>query len=66
MLPIVARRFGDIETQKVLAFQILFDCLEDGRQIVGGSGANSGGASDQGRNADLNLGMNIFLPRNQL
>jgi FixJ family two-component response regulator len=39
---------------------------EDGRQIVGGSGANSGGASDQGRNADLNLGMNIFLPRNQL
>src|SRR5215213_2955011 len=31
---IVARRFGYIETQKVLAFQILFDGLKDWRQIV--------------------------------
>src|SRR5215213_489659 len=31
---IVARRFGYIETQKVLAFQILFDRLKDWRQIV--------------------------------
>ena len=34
MFAIVARRFGYIETQKVLAFQILFNCLEDRRQIV--------------------------------
>src|SRR5215213_9757542 len=34
MPTIVARRFGYIETQKVLAFQILFDGLKDGGQIV--------------------------------
>src|SRR6185369_1876732 len=34
MLAIIARRFGYIETQKVLAFQILFDRLKDRRQIV--------------------------------
>jgi hypothetical protein len=33
MFAIVARRFGYIETQKVLAFQILFDSLEDWREI---------------------------------
>ena len=31
---IVARRFSDIEPQKVLAFQILFNGLEDWRQIL--------------------------------
>ena len=35
MSAIVARCFGDIETQKVLAFQILFYGLEDGRQVKG-------------------------------
>src|SRR6185503_13224762 len=31
---VIAPCFGDIETQKVLAFQILFDCLKDWRQII--------------------------------
>src|SRR5690349_24375430 len=33
MLAIVARRFGYIETQKILTFQILFDGLKNRREV---------------------------------